>query len=234
MPIFQIVLVLLISYLLGSIPFGLVVVRIFTGKDVRTIESGRTGGTNAMRAAGYPVGLLTTCLDIFKGASTMWLVNWLAAGYAWVRVAAAVLVVIGHNYSIYLIERKEDGRLRLRGGAGGTPALGGAIALWPMSALIIIPIAVSVFAFVGYASLATISIGLTALIIFIIRASMGLSPWVYVLYAVITEGLILWALRPNLKRLAAGTERVVGFRAARKKRNPPPGRTEDDNGSCDG
>jgi len=219
MPIFRILLVLLISYLLGSIPFGLVVVKLFTGQDVRKIESGRTGGTNVMRAAGYPAGLLTTCLDISKGVSTLWLVNWLAPDYPWVRAAAASLIVIGHNYPIYLAERKEDGRLCLRGGAGGTPALGGAIALWPPSGLIIIPIAVFVFAFVGYASLATISVGLTALIIFIIRASMGLSPWVYVLYGVVAEGLILWALRPNLKRLATGTERLVGFRAGHKKKN---------------
>ena len=219
MPILKILLVLLISYLLGSIPFGLLVVRIFTGQDVRQIESGRTGGTNAMRAAGYPAGLLTAGLDIFKGASTMFLVNWLAPGYPWVRVAAAALIVIGHNYSIYMAERKEDGRLRLRGGAGGTPSIGGAIALWPISGLIIIPIGIFVFAVVGYASLATISIGLTATIIFIIRAILGLSPWIYVLYGIIAESLILWSLRPNLKRLAAGTERMVGFRASRRTKN---------------
>ena len=223
MPVLKILLALLIAYLLGSVPFGLIVVKLVTGEDVREVESGRTGGTNVMRAAGYPAGLLTTVLDISKGISTYWLVNWLAPDYPWVRAVTAILVVVGHNYSIFLIHRNEDGRLKLRGGAGGTPTLGGAIALWPLSGLIIIPIGIFIFAVVGYASLATTSLGLTAIIIFIVRASLGLSPWIYVLYGVVSEGLILWALRPNLKRLAAGTERVVGFRASRKDKNSSAG-----------
>ena len=60
--------VLLLAYIIGSIPFGWLIVKMKTGKDIRVIESGRTGGTNAMRAAGFWAGLLTAIMDILKGA----------------------------------------------------------------------------------------------------------------------------------------------------------------------
>jgi glycerol-3-phosphate acyltransferase PlsY len=63
MAIFLALLILLLSYLIGSIPFGLILVRLFSGRDIRTVESGRTGGTNAFRAAGPWAGILTTVLD---------------------------------------------------------------------------------------------------------------------------------------------------------------------------
>ena len=65
-----------ISYILGSIPFGLILVKLKTGQDVRKIQSGRTGGTNAMRAAGLWVGVATALLDLFKGACSVWLAKW--------------------------------------------------------------------------------------------------------------------------------------------------------------
>jgi len=65
--------VVVIGYIIGSIPFGLLIVKSKTGKDIRTIESGRTGGTNAVRAAGLGAGLLTAIFDILKGAASVWL-----------------------------------------------------------------------------------------------------------------------------------------------------------------
>lgn len=209
---------LIAAYLIGSIPNGLLIVWLFSGKDVRKIESGRTGGTNAMRAAGFAAGLLTTLMDILKGAGAVWLARWLSPGNFWLEAAAAALAVIGHNYSIYLLERNENGRLRLRGGAGGTCALGGAIGLWPWSLAIMAPVAIAAFVLVGYASVATISIGLGAFVVFLVRALMGVGPWAHVAYGAASLALILWALRPNLKRIANGTERPVGLRAARMKK----------------
>jgi acyl phosphate:glycerol-3-phosphate acyltransferase len=217
----------ILSYLVGAIPFGLLVVWVASGKDIRNIESGRTGGTNAMRAAGLIAGVLTAILDVMKGVSTLWIVSWLAPNSTpWVLVIATVLAVIGHNYSIFLIEKRTGGKLQLRGGAGGATALGGAIAIWPQSALIIFPVALVVFLFVGYASVTTITISLAAMIIFAIRAYLGLMSPIYVVYGLVTSFLVLWALRPNLKRLWAGTERLTGLRAYWKKKaaikNPSP------------
>lgn len=210
MPIF---LTLLISYLIGSIPCGFLIVKIFNGKDIRKVESGRTGGTNAMRAAGFWAGLLTMAMDILKGVSSYWIVLWLAKPNPWVQIAAAILVIIGHNYSIFLIEKKADGKFHLRGGAGGMPCLGGAIALWPQIWIIILPLAILVFLLIGYASVTTMSIAFFATVVFIYRAITGMSPWIYVIYGILAEVILMWALRPNLKRLKEGTERLVGLRA---------------------
>jgi glycerol-3-phosphate acyltransferase PlsY len=208
---------LFFSYLLGSTPFGLVIVRIKTGKDIRQVESGRTGGTNVMRAAGFWAGFATAMLDVFKAAVTVWIARFLAPGNAWLEVICPVLAILGHNYSIFLRERDENGRLRLRGGAGGASTFGGAFGLWPPSALIILPIALFILFGVGYASLATLSTALLAILIFAYRAWIGASPWQYILYGVLTEILLIWALRPNIRRLLKGNERVIGWRARRRK-----------------
>lgn len=206
------VLSLVIAYILGSIPFGYIVVKIINGRDVREVESGRTGGTNAMRAAGFGAGALTAILDVLKGAATAWVVAWLVPGQPWVQVGAALLAIIGHNYSIFLL-KYENGRIKFRGGAGGATCLGGAIALWNPIALIILPLAVLVYLFIGYASVTTMSIAFIAMIVFLIRAVMGLSPWAYVIYGALALLVLVLALRPNLQRLKDGTERVVGLRA---------------------
>jgi glycerol-3-phosphate acyltransferase PlsY len=206
------VLSLVIAYILGSIPFGYIVVKIINGRDVREVESGRTGGTNAMRAAGFGAGAITAILDVLKGAATAWVVTWLVPGQPWVQAGAALLAIVGHNYSIFLL-KLEDGRLKFRGGAGGATCLGGAIALWNPIGLIILPLAVLVYLFIGYASVTTMSIAFIAMIVFLIRAVMGLSSWAYVIYGALALLVLVFALRPNLQRLKDGTERVVGLRA---------------------
>jgi glycerol-3-phosphate acyltransferase PlsY len=109
-------------------------------------------------------------------------------------------------------EWNEQGRfVRLRGGAGGAPALGGALGLWPPSVLIVLPVGIIIFFVLGYASVTTMGVALTVAIVFAVRASMGLSPWSYALFGVLAEVLLMWSLRPNLRKLAAGTERVVGI-----------------------
>jgi glycerol-3-phosphate acyltransferase PlsY len=202
--------VLLASYVFGSIPFGLIVVKLMTGKDIRTVASGRTGGTNAMRAAGPFAGVLTAVLDILKAAATVWLAQAVTPNL-WVHSLAPIAAVIGHNHSIFMIERGPDGRIQMRGGAGGAAAGGGAFGLWPPVAFFLVPLGLLIWYVSGYASVTTLSIGLLSIIIFGLRAALGLGPWVYVLYGFLVELLMLWALRPNLKRLKEGTERRHGL-----------------------
>lgn len=218
MTIWNIGLALLLAYLVGSIPFGWLVVKIASGKDVRTVESGRTGGTNAMRAAGFLAGLFTVGLDVLKGISTAWITAWLAPGNDWVKVAAALLAILGHNYSIFLIEKNTHGRVHLGGGAGGATCLGGAIAVGGPLMFLVIPLAGLVFAFIGYASVTTISVAVLAMLISIYQAAFLGLPWLYVAYGFLSIGIVLWALRPNLKRLREGNERAVGLRAYLQKR----------------
>ena len=211
--IFDIVLVL-VGYLLGSIPFGLIIVKLKTGKDIRSVESGRTGGANAMRAGGLSVGIMTAISDILKGAVAVWIAQAVAPANAWAHILAPIGAILGHNYSIYLPEFDENRRfVRLRGGAGAAPALGGAIGLWWPSLLIILPIGAVVFFVLGYASLTTISVGVSALLIFGIPALLGWpgSSWIDTFYGLVSVLLLVWALRPNIQKLMNGTERVIGM-----------------------
>ncbi len=211
------VVILVLAYLLGAIPFGLIIVKVRTGKDIRRIESGRTGGTNAMRAAGWGAGILTVVFDILKGAGAVWMAR-AVGGSPWLEVFAPLMAICGHNYSIFLMERDEKGRLRLRGGAGGAPSAGGAFGLWPPILLIIIPLGFAIFYGIGYASVTTMSVALITTVVFAVRAALGLSPWQYVLYGLLAEALLVWALRPNIRRLRNGTERLHGWRAKRRKK----------------
>lgn len=223
MPVLEILGIALLSYLIGAIPFGWIIVKVSTGRDIRGIESGRTGGTNAMRAAGFMAGLLTALMDVGKGILAVWLARWLSPEdfiyRDWLLVLSSLMVIIGHNYSIYLLERQETtGRLKLRGGAGGAACFGGAMGLWAPVGLLVLPLAAAVWYFVGYASVATMSIAFFTTVIFAYHAIQGALPWQYILYGVIAEILVIWALRPNLERLKKGTERMHGFRVWLKKR----------------
>jgi acyl phosphate:glycerol-3-phosphate acyltransferase len=218
----QVLAAVVLSYLIGAIPCGWIVVKIATGRDIRRIESGRTGGTNAMRAAGLVAGLFTALGDVLKGVSTAWLVGWLIPGDSvwkvWLQVLCPIIAILGHNYSIYLLERRADGKMALRGGAGGATCFGGAIGLYPLSAVIILPLAALVFVLVGYASVTTLSIAVAAMVVFSYLAYLSGYPWQFVLYGFISLLILVWALRPNLIRLAKGTERAVGLRAWYQKR----------------
>ncbi len=221
MPLILGLLTIILSYLLGSVPFGLLVVKLATGKDIRYIESGRTGGTNAMRAAGFFAGAATAVLDFLKGFCAVWLARWLVpddvSWRVWIEVLAPLCAILGHNYSIFLAERTSEGKLRLRGGAGGAPAVGGAAGLWLFSAFIIVPTMMLILFGIGYASVATMSVGVMSILIFTIRYFYGDSPWEYIIYGVAAEALLVIALQQNIKRLMNGTERLVGWRAKRKK-----------------
>ena len=212
------ILILIISYLIGSVPFGMIIVRLRTGQDVREIQSGRTGGTNAMRAAGLWAGIATAVLDLLKAAFSVWLARWIVPDIVWIQVLAPVMAIIGHNYSIFLIDRNENGKLQFHGGAGGAPSAGGSFALWPPVILFILPIAGFILYFVGYASIATLSAPIITTVVFAVLAWMGKLPWEYVVYGILAEILLAWSLRPNIKRLLNGNERLIGLRAKRGKK----------------
>ena len=203
--------IIVLAYIFGSIPFGLLIVKLKTGKDIRKVESGRTGGTNAMRAAGFWAGFGTAMLDILKGAVGALVARWLVPDHTLVHVIAPLAAILGHNYSIFLAEHDENGKFRLRGGAGGAPSVGGAMGLWPGSILIILPLGMLTFFSIGIASVTTMAVAFFAIIVFAVRASQGLLPWAYVWYGVGAEILLVWALRPNLKKLMEGNERVVKY-----------------------
>lgn len=214
--------VVVFGYVLGSIPFGMLIVKFKTGKDLREIESGRTGGTNTVRAAGFWAGLLTAILDILKGAVSVWVAQALAPGNHLIHVLAPVAAILGHNYSLFLMRRDEDGRMRFHGGAGGAPAVGGAMGLWLPMFPIAFGLGALVWFTVGIASVTTMTIGVIVTVIFAIRAYLGLQNPVDILYGLLALFLLVWALRPNIRKLIDGKERVVsislnGWLRARKQ-----------------
>jgi glycerol-3-phosphate acyltransferase PlsY len=198
--------VTLAAYLVGSIPFGYVVVRAFSGKDVRDFGSGRTGGTNAMRAAGFGPGLLTALLDLFKASAAVWLAQGVLpeAARPLGMALAGLSAIVGHNYSVFL---------KFKG-------VGAALAMWPWSVLVVLPVGVGVLYGLGYASVATLSVAVASTALFAYRTYIAHAPGAapeFVLYGLGACVLLAWSLRPNLQRLLRGEERLVGWRANRLK-----------------
>jgi glycerol-3-phosphate acyltransferase PlsY len=218
MQIFPMLGTMLLGYIIGAIPFGYILVKARTGADIRDVHSGRTGGTNAMRAAGKRIGLLTAAFDILKGVAAAQLALRIAPGDQWLAVLTPLAAVLGHNYSIFLARQDNKGLWQFGGGAGGAPVGGGAVGLWLPSLYIMLPISLLIYYFVGYASVTTLSIGVMTTIIFAVRAYLGLGPWEYIVYGLACLAIMAWALRPNIRRLLDGTERIHGYRA--KKQNP--------------
>ncbi len=211
-------LTILISYLFGAIPFGWLFSWLFFHIDIRKIGSGRTGTTNTMRASGYPVAVLTLIFDVSKGFLAVWLAKMLVPGNVWIEIFAPLAAIIGHNYSIFLVEKTENGKIHVGGGAGGAPAFGGSLGLWLPSFWYLLIIALIAFFVIGYASVTTMSIGFSIMIIFALRAWMNLSPWSYFIYGLLAEILLIWALRPNIQRLLDGNERGVSWRTYKKQK----------------
>jgi acyl phosphate:glycerol-3-phosphate acyltransferase len=203
------------AYLLGSVPSGYLVIKILTGKDLTQVGSGRTGGTNALRAGGMHAFLLTGILDILKGALAIWLAHWMLSGqiaqpspWPWVEAAVGAAVVIGHNWSLYL---------GFRGGAGTGPNVGVAVALCPPLALVLPPFVPLVLFGTGYASVASLLTAALIPCLLTFGARYGGLPWAYVGYGAATCGIVAWSLRPNLARLMAGTERRISVGSIRAK-----------------
>jgi glycerol-3-phosphate acyltransferase PlsY len=117
---------LIASYFCGSIPFGLIIVRAASGKDVRAVGSGNIGATNVARAAGRKAAIATLLLDAVKGLVPVLLAARMAAGPAWLAAGCAVAAVVGHCFPVWL---------QFRGGKGVATGLGVSLALAPWAAL---------------------------------------------------------------------------------------------------
>ena len=213
-------LYLVLAYLIGAIPWGWMIVWLVKRKDVRYMASGRSGMSNVIRAAGKGWGILTAVLDILKGFAAIYIARLLIAEpEPWLTAIGGILAVLGHIYSVYMIEKRRDGKYYFRGGAGGLTSIGAGTALW-VGYLIFVPLpCFLIYMISGYASVATASFNIVGTIGFIIGAIMGKCSWWCVLYGVGAEILVLLSLRPNFKRLRRGDERKHEFRLHRKEKD---------------
>jgi glycerol-3-phosphate acyltransferase PlsY len=197
------VLVVIVAYLLGSIPFGYLIVRAREGADVRETGSGGTGATNVTRRAGKIAGVLTLVCDALKGLGAVLLARWLATpdfGINWTVAAAAIAVMLGHIFPVWL---------GFRGGKGVATGVGVFLALSPMAIACSLALFVPIVVLTRYISLGSI----------VAAAAFPIFVWVFITMdripgqqaplvtaAVLGAGLIVVMHRDNIRRLRNGTE----------------------------
>jgi glycerol-3-phosphate acyltransferase PlsY len=187
-------LALAAAYLLGAVPWGYLIYRGRTGRDIRGEGSGNIGATNVARLAGTAAGVLTLALDVAKGYGSVWLASWVSGGdRAWMA-AAAVAVLIGHMFPVFL---------RFRGGKGVAAALGAFSALSPSAVLVVLAVFVAVVAVTRYVSLGSI---IGAALFPIAAWFLQRPPLAQTAGAVVAGALIILKHRANIQRLLAGAE----------------------------
>ncbi len=189
------------AYLLGSFPAGYLVGRLW-GVNVLEIGSGRTGGTNVFRSAGVVPALLTGALDMGKGALAVWLAGQLT-DVRLAQVLAGAAAILGHNHSMFL---------RFRGGAGVGTSLGALGAIYPLAAVGLILLLLIIIAATRYASVGSLVVSTLMPLLLLALSSAGTLPSTYVWYGLLAWILIVYAHRPNIRRLIQGTERRLGER----------------------
>jgi acyl phosphate:glycerol-3-phosphate acyltransferase len=196
-------LVLIVAYLLGSIPFGYLIVRAQTGADVRASGSGGTGATNVSRRAGKLAGVVTLLLDAIKGALAVLLARWLLTddfGINWWVAGASIVAVFGHCFPVWL---------GFCGGKGVATGVGVFLSLYPLAVACAAGIFILVVVLTRYVSLGSI-LAVAALPLFVWLLSVYVRP-VADLAPVMTAALAAGALiilmhHANIGRLLRGTE----------------------------
>jgi len=188
------ILSILLSYLLGAIPFGLIFARMFSNMDVRTVGSGNIGATNVLRAAGKKAAILTLVADIGKGFLPVLFVHILFHDTAFTALAGAT-AVLGHNFPIYL---------KFKGGKGVATSFGVVLAVAPWIGLVCL-FAWGVAAYLWrYSSLSALVAFACYPVLTFIATSLSSKP--YSMLSLFVFSMIYYRHRENIKRLLAGTE----------------------------
>ena len=200
------VLPVLVGYLLGALPFGLLMTRLVRGIDVRRYGSGSTGMTNVLRTIGPVPAVIVLVLDSGKGVLAVLLARAFDAGPA-IEAASALAALVGHNWSVFI---------RFQGGKGIATGVGALFALSPVAGLIAILVGLPVIALSRYVSLGSVVAASTAAITVPLLAMadpsmpLGVPSYTYAIYTSIGVPLILLKHRSNVERLLRGQERKLG------------------------
>ncbi|MBL8919477.1 MAG: glycerol-3-phosphate acyltransferase [Myxococcaceae bacterium] len=184
------------GYLCGSIPFGVVVTRLFTSKDVRAHGSGNIGATNVARVAGKKVGALVLVLDAVKGSVPVLVAVQLSAQTPLLHVAVAYAAFLGHVFPVWL---------KGQGGKGVATALGVLIVLIPQAALVGAVVWGALVVVTKVSSIGSLAGGLCAIVTSFFLGK----PVEYPALAVVLLASMVWTHRGNLQRMVKGTENKV-------------------------
>jgi len=190
------------AYLVGGIPWGVLLARIVGGPDPRTQGSGRTGGANVLRVLGPRVAAAAAVLDLLKGVFAAVLPAVLGAGLL-IQGLAVLVAIIGHSRSPYI---------GFRGGRGVSPAFGSLIVLWPLVALITVPVFFGVIRLTRYSSVGSLVSTTLAGVIVVSAVIVEGLPLAHLVYALGAPALIWYFHRDNVERLLAGQERTIDNR----------------------
>jgi glycerol-3-phosphate acyltransferase PlsY len=191
-------LVVPVGYLLGAIPFGLLMAKWFGGQDVRQHGSGNIGATNVSRVAGPMAGILTLLLDAGKGAAAVWLASRVSGQNATVMMLAGLAALAGHCFPVWL---------KLQGGKGVATGLGVFLALCPLAAvcaLIVFALAFLLWRYVSLASLA--GAASLPLLVYFLWAPRHAPPLAITIGTLAAAGLIFYKHSANVQRLSQGME----------------------------
>jgi glycerol-3-phosphate acyltransferase PlsY len=191
-------LLVLLSYVLGSIPFGYLLVRARSGGDVRAMGSGNIGATNVARTAGMSIGVATLLLDAGKGYFAVWLAEHFSGGNIRIMMYAGLAAILGHVFPVWL---------KFSGGKGVATALG----VFLMISWAAVAAAVAVFAIVvlfwRYVSLASVSAAAALpLLVYLLYAPGHAPPAAVTAGTLLAAALVIVKHRENIERLMAGTE----------------------------
>jgi glycerol-3-phosphate acyltransferase PlsY len=207
------VALVVIAYLSGSVPVGVLVARLSGGPDPRTVGSGRTGGTNALRALGRKWAAVVVAGDLLKGALPILLARYVTGGDAVVEVACGFAAVVGSARSIFL---------RFGGGRGVGTGVGTMLVIQPIAVLLAAPVFVIVILVTRYVSLGSIlgSAALFPAMLIIFLVANGSIPPAYLVYAAVGPLLIWFTHADNINRLIHGTERKFDLSMLAGRRAP--------------
>ena len=201
-------LALVAAYLIGGIPFGYLVVKWKTGADVRASGSGNIGATNVLRTTGRAAGVVTLLLDMAKGFVAVWLADKLTAGNIHWMSAAALAVMAGHSFPVFL---------KFQGGKAVATFIGAYGYLAPVPLIAVLILFAGIVAYTRYVSLGSV----------IAAGTFPLAVWMFmqpplslVAAAAISGAFIIYRHHANLARIRAGTEHVLSF-GGRKARAMP-------------
>jgi glycerol-3-phosphate acyltransferase PlsY len=197
------------SYLIGSIPSGLVIGKL-KGIDVREYGSGNIGTTNVLRTLGARYGALVLIADVFKGVIAVLLARYII-GSPMSEMAAGFTAVAGHDWSLFL---------KFKGGRGVATSLGALLPLVmpaPLTGVIGLAAFVLVTLASRYVSLASIVGSVSAVVAMAVFLGLGRVPWEYLVYIVVVVALIIYQHRDNISRLRSGTESKLGQKGERRQ-----------------
>ena len=200
----QYVAVILLSYLLGSLSWGYMLLRWRLGMDVRDFGSGRTGMSNVLRTGGGKAAAVVLALDIAKGVLAVIMAREIVGSHI-AEVAAALIALVGHNWPVFL---------GFRGGRGILTALGGLSMMTPVPALVATVIFLLTAFGSRYISLGSIVGVLAGAASLVGLALAGWYSTTYMLFAGAAAAMIIWQHRDNIQRLIQGNERRMGTPAA--------------------